>query len=155
MRWATVVTGDLPEHGYQVRVVPAERQVLAGPGQKARHPHRRDTGQLGTGRVELQVPSVGELLGQGDTEFIAQGIDQDIGDTATAFMQFRGHQTVKHIRVGQPSAGRPAAHFQMLGKEDLYRSRQTTVARPCLLNHPGHDLLRLDGIADGLLKLAL
>ena len=104
-------------------------EVLAGTWQEARHPHRRDTGQLGTGRVELQVPCVGELLGQPDTELIAQGIDQDIGDTAAAFMQFRGHQTIKHIRIGQPSAGRPAAHFQMLGKEDLYLGGQTTVAR--------------------------
>ena len=43
----------------------------------------------------------------------------------------------------------------MPGKEHLHLCRQTTVAGTCLLNHPGHEIVRLDGIADGLLKLSL
>jgi hypothetical protein len=105
--------------------------------------------------VQLEVPSIGELLGQSHAEFIAQGIDQDVGDTAAALLQLRRHQTVKHIRVGQLAAGRPAARFQMPSEEHLHRGRQTAVARARLLNHAGHALVRLDGIAYGLLEFPL
>ena len=43
----------------------------------------------------------------------------------------------------------------MPGKEHLHLCRQTTVAGTCLLNHPGHEIVRLDGIAYSLLKLSL
>jgi len=50
--------------------------------------------------VQLEVPSVGELLGQGDAELIAQGIDQHVSDTAATFLAVSAPPDDKYIRVG-------------------------------------------------------
>ncbi len=146
---------QVPQLRYQAVVFANQRQPFACTGQQAGHADRGDARQRSEGRLKCDRHVLRQLLLQGHSQLVTQGIDEEVRHSAPALLEVRCHQAVEHIGVGQAASGGPARSFQVLGEADLKHLREPTVAGTRLLDH------RIDGrvarqmVAHGLFQLAL